>query len=248
VTVTERGEGSELEGRGDRMTIGNDSVKTNLVKVRRLEVKHSLNSISADLISSLLKLLSTNTGSVAAVSSVDKVLTVLNEQTPGVLVSAVKNLDQLGGSVSGLANGEGLEEVKVEESVHGSVVSTKTVLELLVVDADLDRDGSVNEGNEGSANSNVVGASSVRSTSVTENVGSETTTNDEDGLLSDQTELVHGVNKAEHGVHGLVQLTTLENVESGGDVVCVEVCSVEITFQETSVSVMNAESETGVRM
>lgn len=234
MTVAERREGSELEGGGDGVTIGDDSVKTNLVKVRRLEIEHSLDSIPADLISSLLKLLSTNTGSVAAVSSVDKVLTVLNKQTPGVLVSAVQDLDQLGGTISGLTNGEGLEEVKVEESVHGCVVSSKTVLKLLVVNADLDRDGGVDEGNEGSANSDVVGASSVRGTGVTEDVGGETTTNNENRLLSDQTELVHGVNKAEHGVHGLVQLTTLEDVEGGGDVVCVEVCAEEKVSEQTS--------------
>ena len=224
VTVTERREGSKLKGGGDGVTVGNDTVKTDLVKVRRLEVEHSLDGVAADGVGSLLELLGTRASGVTAVSGVDEVLAVLDEQAPGVLVSAVENLDELGGTVTGLADGEGLEEVEVKEGVHGSVVGTETVLQLLVVDTDLDGDGSVNQGNEGGTDTDVVGASAVRGTSVTENIRGETTTDNEDGLLADKTEVVHGIDKAEHGVHGLVELTALEDVESGLDVVVVEVC------------------------
>ena len=227
VTVTERREGSKLKGRRDRVAVGNNTVETDLVKVRRLEVEHALDSVTADGVGSLLELLGIRARGVAAVSGVDEVLAVLDEHAPGVLVSAVEDLDDLGSTVTGLADGEGLEEIKVKESMHGSVVGTETVLELLVVDADLDRDRSVDQSNEGGTNTDVVGAATVRSTSVTKNVGSETTTDNEDGLLADKTELVHGIDKAEHGVHGLVELTALEDVKSGLDVVGVEVCKLQ---------------------
>ncbi len=92
VTVTERGEGSKLEGGGDRVAVGNDTVKADLVKVGRLEVEHALDGVTADLVGTLLELLGTGASGVTAVGGVDKVLTVLGEQTPGVLVSAVENL------------------------------------------------------------------------------------------------------------------------------------------------------------
>jgi hypothetical protein len=43
--------------------------------------------------------------------------------------------------------------------------------------------------------SNEVGRSSVRSAGVTNDVGGETTSNDEDRLLSDETKVVHGIDK-----------------------------------------------------
>jgi hypothetical protein len=60
------------------------------------------------------------------------------------------NLDDLGETVPDLSDGESLEEVEVEEGVHGSVVGTESVLELLVVDSDLDRNGGIDETDEGS--------------------------------------------------------------------------------------------------
>ncbi|KAI3493227.1 hypothetical protein L1887_42067 [Cichorium endivia] len=224
VAVAQRREGRKLERRRDRVTVGDHTVQANLVQVGRLEVEHALDGVAADLVGGCLELLGTRSRGVAAVGGVDEVLAVLGEQVPRVLVRAVEDLDELGRAVARLADGQRLEEVKVEEGVHGCVVGAQAVLELLVVDAHLDRDGGVDERDERRAHTDVVGAATVRGTRVAEHVRSQTTADHQHGLLADQTKRVHGVHKAEHGVHGLVQLTALEDVERRLDVVGAEVC------------------------
>jgi hypothetical protein len=70
----------------------------------------------------------------------------------------------------------------------------------VVVDTDLDTDTGVDETNESGGDSDKVGGSPVGSTSVTSDIGHETTTDNESGLGSDSTERVHGVDDLEHGL------------------------------------------------
>lgn len=147
------------------MTVGNDSVKTNLVKVGGLKLQHLVDTVTVDLVGSIADLLGSTI--TATEASRDELLTVLVEQVEGVKVGTGGDLDQLCEAVADLSIGESAEESEVKEGVHGSVVGTQTVLVVAVVDGDLDGDGSVNETNDGGRNTNVVGVSAVGGTSET---------------------------------------------------------------------------------
>lgn len=64
---------------------------------------------------------------------------------------------------------------------------TETVLELLVVETDLDRDRGVDQSDQGGGHSDEGSRSPVAGTDVTGNVGDETTSDNEEGLLSDES-------------------------------------------------------------
>lgn len=150
-----------------RVTVGNDSVKTNLVEVGGLELQHLVDTAAVDLVSSLANLLG---GTLTATETgLNELLTVLVEQVKGGEVGTGGDLDQLCETVADLGIGKRAEEGEVEEGVHGSVVGTQTVLVVGVVDTNLDRDGSVDKTNNGGGNTDEVGVSAVRSTSETVN-------------------------------------------------------------------------------
>lgn len=152
-------------------------------------------------------------------TSLNQLLAMLDEQIPDRLVTDRGNLDELGETVSDLSDGQGLEERKVEESVEGGVVCSKPavsaissdhhnigsledspVLKLSVVDSDLDTDTGVDQTDQCGRDSDKVGCSSVRSTSVTRDIGDETTTDNERRLSSDGTERVHRIDDLEHSL------------------------------------------------
>ena len=144
------------------MAVGNDSVKTNLVEVGGLKLQHLVDTSAVDLVGSIANLLGSTITTTEA--SGDELLTVLVQQVEGVEVGTGGDLDQLCETVADLGIGERAEEGEVKEGVHGSVVGTKTVLVVVVVDTNLDRDGSVNETNDGGGNTDEVGVSAVGST------------------------------------------------------------------------------------
>jgi len=144
------------------VTISNDTVKTNLVKVWSLELQHLKNTSTVDLVCSIVDLL---LGAVSTTEAgADELLAVLVEQVESWKVTASGDLDQLCEAVSDLGLWESAQEAEVKESVHWGVVSTETVLVIAVVDSDLDGDGSVNETNDGGWNTDVVGVAAVGST------------------------------------------------------------------------------------
>jgi len=145
-----------------RVAVSNDSVKTNLVQVGGLELKHLVNTSPVDGVGGLGDLLGSTIGTAKA--GADELLTVLVEQVEGVKVSTGGDLDQLCKSVTDLTLGKGAKEAKVEESPHGSVVSTQTVLVVAVVDGNLDRHGGINQANDRGRDSDEVGVAAVRST------------------------------------------------------------------------------------
>lgn len=185
VAVSERNSRSKLEGRRPGVTKGDDSVEAKLVQVGGFELEHGLDTSVADLGTGcndvLAALLVSETG-------LDELLSVLDKQVPDSLVADRGDFDELGETVSDLSNGESLEEGEVEEGVERSVVGTESVLQLSVVESDLDRDGSIDETDQSGGDSDEVGSSSVRRTSVTSDVGDETATNNEGRLSSDGTE------------------------------------------------------------
>lgn len=143
------------------MTVGNDTVKTNLVEVRCLELEHLVDTSPVDLVGCLLDLLLSTVG--VAESGVDELLGVLVEKVKCGQVSTAGDLDQLCETVPDLRSGECAEETEVEEGVLGCVVGTETVLVVAVVDTDLDGDGSVNQANDGGGNADEVGVAAVGS-------------------------------------------------------------------------------------
>ena len=149
------------------MAVGNDSVKTNFVEVGGLKLQHLVDTSAVDLVGSIANLLGSTITTTEA--SGDELLTVLVQQVEGVEVGTGGDLDQLCETVADLGIGESAEEGKVKEGVHGSVVGTKTVLVVVVVDANLDGDGSINQTNDSGGHTDEVGVSAVSRTSETVN-------------------------------------------------------------------------------
>lgn len=145
------------------MAVCNNSVKTNLVQVRCLKLQHLVNASSVNLVCCLSDLLGRAISTAEA--SRYKLLSELVEQVEGVEVSAGRDLDELCETVADLSLWKSTHETKVQESVHGCVVGTETVLVVAIVDGNLDRDRSIDQTNNGGWDTDVVGVASVRSTS-----------------------------------------------------------------------------------
>lgn len=121
-----------------------------------------MDASSVDLIRSLSDfcggaICSTETGG-------DELLAILVEQVECGQVGARRDLDELSKSVSDLCLRKCSEEGEVEECLHGSMVSSQTVLVVAVVDGNLDRDRCINQTNDSGRDSDVVGVASVGST------------------------------------------------------------------------------------
>lgn len=104
------------------MTVGNDTIQHDLVKIGRLQLEHLVDTSPTDPVRSLLQL---RTGIVGpAEAGTDEVLAVLVEQIKSLPVGARRDLDQLGEAVADLSLWQRAEECEVEEGMDGSVVST----------------------------------------------------------------------------------------------------------------------------
>jgi len=147
------------------VAVGNDTVKTNLVEVWSLELQHLVDAGTVDGVSGLLDLFGSTLSTTE--TGLNELLAVLVEKVKGWLVSTGRDLDKLCESVSDLSHWQSAQEAKVEEGVDWSVVSTKAVFVVAVVDGDLDGHRGVNETNNGGRDTDEVGVPSVRSTSET---------------------------------------------------------------------------------
>lgn len=87
------------------MAVGNDTVKTDLVKVRSLELQHPVNTSTVNPVGGLGNLLGGAVGTTEA--SLNELLAVLVEQVECLEVSAGGNLDQLCEAVADLRNWQG---------------------------------------------------------------------------------------------------------------------------------------------
>ena len=149
------------------VTVGNDTIKTNLVEVGCLELQHLVDTCTVNGISSLANFLVIT---LTAEAGSDQLLAVLVKKIERGLVSTCRDLDQLGKAVSNLRFGQGLQERKVQESVDGSVISTQPVLVVAVVDSNLDTDTGVDEANDGGGNTDEICVPAVRGTRESTNV------------------------------------------------------------------------------
>lgn len=140
------------------MAVSDDTIKTNLVKVRCLKLQHLVDTSTVDGVSSLTNFLVV---ALTAEAGSDQLLTVLVKKIKCGLVSTCRDLDQLSKAISDLCLRQGLQEREVQEGVHGSVVSTQPVLVVAVVNGNLDTDTGVDETNDCGRNTNVVGVSAV---------------------------------------------------------------------------------------
>lgn len=144
------------------MTVSNDSVKTNLVEVRGLELEHLVDTSAVDGVGCFGNLLGRSVGTTE--TGRDELLAVLVEQVEGVKVSTGRDLNQLRETVTDLSLRETAEEREIEEGADRSMVSTETVLVVAVVDGNLDGNGSINQTNHSSGDSDEVGVAAVRRT------------------------------------------------------------------------------------
>lgn len=151
---------TNLMQRAPSMTVRDDTIQANLVEIRSLKLQHLVDARAIDLIRSLADL--TRLVIDAAEFCGDQPFTELVEKVEGPKMCASGDLDQLCESVSYLTLWQGLQECEVEESVHGRVVRSETVLVVAIVDGDLNADACIDQTNDGRGNPDEVGISSVR--------------------------------------------------------------------------------------
>lgn len=82
------------------MAVGNDTVKTNLVEVGRLQPQHLVDSLTVDLVGGIPDLLRGTIGTTEA--GVDELLTVSVQEVEGIQMGTGRNLDELGKAVPDL--------------------------------------------------------------------------------------------------------------------------------------------------
>ncbi len=143
------------------MPISNDPVQANLMKIRGLQTQHFKDTIAVDLVGYRLDLSSRVVG--AAKLGRDQVLAVSVQQLERLQVSTGGDLDELGEAISDLRLGQSAKKGEVEKSVHRSMVSSETVLVVAIVDRNLDRDGRVDQADDGGGNTDEIGVPAVDS-------------------------------------------------------------------------------------
>ena len=134
------------------MTVRNDTIQPNLMKIGGLELQHLVDSVVVDLIRSLLHLL----GRIIrpAKTSVDELLTILVQQVKGIQMSTGRDFDQLRETITDLRFGQRAQEGKVQKRVDRSMIRSQTILVIAVVDCDFDGDRSIDQPNHSRGNSN----------------------------------------------------------------------------------------------
>lgn len=148
-----------------RVAVSDDTVKTDLVEIGSLKLQHLVDTVAAELVCGLLDISGSTV--LAAETGLDELSAVLLQKLKGLQVCTCGDLDELRETISDLRLGECAEEGEIEEGLDGCVVGTETILVVAVVDADLDRDGGVNEANDGGGDTDEVGVSAVGSASET---------------------------------------------------------------------------------
>ena len=102
------------------MAICNDSIQSDLVQVRRLQLQHLVDALPVNIIRGLDQLLRASIRS--AKTLLNQLLAVLVQQVKGVEMRTRRDLDQLREAVADLSRGQGSQEREVEEGVDRGVV------------------------------------------------------------------------------------------------------------------------------
>lgn len=104
------------------MSVGNHTVKHNLMKVRCLQLEHLINASPTDLVSNSLDLLRSTIRPTKR--RVNQLLAVPIKQLVRLAMSTCGDLDELGKSVTDLSLGKSAEEGKVKECVGWGVIGS----------------------------------------------------------------------------------------------------------------------------
>lgn len=159
MSVAQRRRRRELECRGPRVSVRDDTVEGDFVQVWGLEEQHDVDATVVDDVGGLPEL---GTATVCAAEPVrDELLAEAVQELEGGYVRAGRDLDQFGEAVPDLGFRQGPEEGEVEEGVDRGVVGAETVLVLVVVDGDLDGDRGVDQANDRCGDADEVGCSAV---------------------------------------------------------------------------------------
>ena len=102
------------------MAVCDDTVQTNLVEIRRLELQHLVDAGAVDLIRGLADVLCRIIRTAKTRS--DQLLAELVKQIERPEMSTAGDLNQLCETVANLAFGQTSQELEVEECVHRGVV------------------------------------------------------------------------------------------------------------------------------
>ena len=145
------------------MAVCNDSVKADLVKIGSLELQHLVDASPVDLVCCVLH--SRWSAISTTKASADELLTKLVEKIECSQMRTCRDFDELSEAISNLGFWERAKECEVKECLHWCVVCTKSVLVVAIVDRHLDRDGCINQTNDGGRYPNEVCVSAVCSTS-----------------------------------------------------------------------------------
>lgn len=120
-----------------RVTICDDPIEPDLVKVRCLKLQHLMYAFLVDPVCRCTNFFWCAV--CAAKPRVDELLAVFVQEVKGVQVGARRDLDQLCKAIPDLCGGEGAQEGEIKEGVHRCMISTKAVLVVAIVDSNLNR-------------------------------------------------------------------------------------------------------------
>ena len=145
------------------MTIRNDSIQADLVKIRRLKFQHFVYALLVNLVRRGANFF----GSAirATKPRVDELLAVLIQEIERIKVRARRNFDQFCKTISDLCSGQGAKEGEIEKGVHRCMVSTEAVFVIAIVDSNLNRHRCVYQTNDGGRDSDEIGVPAVSGTS-----------------------------------------------------------------------------------
>ena len=146
-----------------RVTIRNDSVQPDFVKIRGLKLQHFVYTLFVNLVRRGTNFF----GSVirATKTRVDELFAVLIQEIERIEVRARGNFDQFCKAISDLCSGQGAKEGEIEKGVHRCMVSTEAVLVIAIVDSNLNRHRCVYQTNDGGRDSDEIGVPAVSGTS-----------------------------------------------------------------------------------
>lgn len=141
---------NEFVQRRPSVSVCDDSVKTDLVEIGCLELQHFVDGISVDAIRNLFQ---SEIGTFSTTEGLaDQGLTIGVEKVEGWEMSANGDLDQLREAITDLRDWQSPQEGEVKEGLCWSMIGTKTIFVLRVIDGCLDAHGSINQTDECSRN------------------------------------------------------------------------------------------------
>ena len=145
------------------MAVCDDPIKSNFVKVGRLQLQHLVDAFTVDLVSRRTYFLGRSIGPPKA--GVNQLLTVLVQQVEGIEMRAGRNLDKFSETVTNLSDGQSAQEGEIKEGMHRCMVCTQTVFVVAIVDSYLDRHRRVNQTNDSRWDPDIIGVPTIGSTS-----------------------------------------------------------------------------------